>query len=211
MAEAAIQLYESTGERRYLESARTWVRTLDAQFWDQARGGYYSTAHDAERMIIRTRIIFDQPAPSTNGTMISLLTKLALLTGENDYGMRAQTVLQAFAGEFSRNWISCGEFLNGFECFATGLQMVVVGKRNDARTQELLRAIWGKSMPNRLLVAVENTEELPANHPVFGKPMENGMPTVYLCQRNNCSEAYTSAVALSQALTLPQQPRGTVA
>ena len=193
MAEAALQLYESTGERRYLEAARTWVRTLDAHFWDETRGGYYFTAHEAERLIVRTKIIFDQPAPSSNGAMISLLTKLALLTGENDYGLRAQSVLQAFTGEFVKNTISCGEFLNGFECFATGLQMVVVGKRTDARTLELVRAIWGKAMPNRLLIAVESSEELPANHPAFGKPMENGLPTVYLCQRNSCSAAITGA------------------
>jgi hypothetical protein len=60
-------------------------------------------------------------------------------------------------------------------------------------------------MPARLLLAVENAEELPANHPAFGKPMENNQPTVYLCQRNFCSAPYTSAVALAQVLTLPQQ------
>jgi hypothetical protein len=83
--------------------------------------------------------------------------------------------------------------------------MVVVGPRNDARTRELVRAIWGKSMPNRLLVQVETSEELPANHPAFGKPMESGQPTVYLCQRNFCSPPYIGAPSLSQALTLPQQ------
>ena len=72
MAEAAIQLYESTGERRYIEAARNWVRTLDSNFWDEARGGYYFTAHDAERLIVRTRMIFDQPAPSSNGSMVSV-------------------------------------------------------------------------------------------------------------------------------------------
>ena len=117
MAEAALQLYESTGEKRYVERRRPGCSTLDAKFWDEARGGYYFTAHDAEQLIIRTRMIFDQPAPSSNGAMIAVLTRLALITGENDYGMRAQTMLQAFAGEFARNWISCGEYLNGFEIF----------------------------------------------------------------------------------------------
>ncbi|HWC64278.1 MAG TPA: thioredoxin domain-containing protein [Rhizomicrobium sp.] len=205
MAEAALQLYEATGERRYVEKAKAWVGTLEANFWDTVRGGYYFTGHDAERLIIRIRMIFDQPVPSANAAMISLLTRLALITGEHGYGMKAQMVLQAFAGEFARSWASCGEFLNGFETFATGLQMVVVGPRTDPRTRELVRAIWGKSMPNRLLIQVEASEELPANHPAFGKPMENGQPTVYLCQRNNCSPPYTGAVSLSQVLTLPQQ------
>jgi uncharacterized protein YyaL (SSP411 family) len=205
MAEAALQLYESTGERRYIEKAKAWAGTLDANFWDAVRGGYYFTGHDAERLIIRIRMIFDNPVPSANAAMISLLTRLALITGEGGYGMKAQMILQAFAGEFARSWASCGEFLNGFETFATGLQLVVVGRKDDPRARELVRAIWGKSMPNRLLVQVEASEELPANHPAFGKPMENGQPTVYICQRNMCSSPYTGAVSLSQVLTLPQQ------
>jgi hypothetical protein len=210
MAEAALQLYESTGDKRFAEAAKTWVRTLDANFWDESRGGYYLTANDAERMLIRTRTIFDQPVPSANGSMIAVLTKLALLTGENGYGMRAQAIAQAFAGEFDRSWISSGAFLNGFECFATGMQMVVVGKQANAASRELIRAIWGKSLPDRLLIQVDSTDELPPNHPAHGKPMENGQPTVYLCQRNSCSAPITSAVALSQALSLPQQ-RGAAA
>jgi uncharacterized protein YyaL (SSP411 family) len=210
MAEAALQLYESTGDKRFVEAAKKWVRTLDTQFWDDARGGYYLTAHDAERVIIRTRMIFDQPAPSANGAMIAMLTKLALITGDSSYGHRAQAVVQAFAGEFTRNWISAGGYLNGFECFATGLQMVVAGKPDNAATKELVRAIWGKALPDRLLVMVESTEELPPGHPAHGKPLENGQPTVYLCQRNTCSQPITGAVALSQALTLPQQ-RGAAA
>jgi uncharacterized protein YyaL (SSP411 family) len=210
MAEAALQLYESTGDKRFAEAAKTWVKTLDANFWDESRGGYYLTANDAERMMIRIRTIFDQPVPSANGSMIAVLTKLALLTGENGYGMRAQAIAQAFAGEFDRSWISAGAFLNGFECFATGMQMVVVGKQSNAASRELVRAIWGKSLPDRLLIQVDSTDELPQGHPAFGKPMENGQPTVYLCQRNSCSPPFTSAVALSQALSLPQQ-RGAAA
>ena len=204
MAAAALQLFEATGEQRYVTQARAFVRTLDAEFWDEARGGYHFAAKDSEPLIVRTRIVYDQPAPSANGAMISVLTRLALLTGENDYGMRAQRLLEAFAGEFSRNPISCGEYLNGFETFATGLQMVVVGKRSDVRAQELVRAIWGKPMPTRFLVQVETSEELPANHPAFGKELQNGQPTVYLCQRNFCADPITSAVALGQTLTLPR-------
>jgi hypothetical protein len=179
------------------------VETLDAKFWDNVRGGYLFTAHDAEKLIMQSRGIFDQPAPSANGAMLSVLTKLALITGGDQYGMRAQNILQAFAQEFDRNWIACGEYLNGFETFASALQMVVLGDKS--RTQELLRAIWGKAMPNRLLVQVDRSEELPPNHPVFGKLLENGRPTVYLCQRNTHSEPITSAAVLAQAITLPQQ------
>ena len=33
-----------------------------------------------------------------------------------------------------------------------------------------MRAVWGKALPNRLVVLVERSEELPAGHPAYGKP-----------------------------------------
>ena len=88
--------------------------------------------------------------------------------------------------------------------FATGLQIVVLG-HTASRTQELVRAIWGKAMPNRLLVQVDRARNCRANHPVFGKPMENGQPTVYLCQRNSLLRAHHQRGRPGQTLTLPQQ------
>ena len=205
MAAAALQLYESTGQARFLDAARRWVKTLDANFRDEARGGYFFTAYDSAPLIVRTRQLYDQPAPSGNSTMLSVLTKLALITGEGDYGMRVQQILTAFAGEVNRAVISCGEYVNGLECFASGLQLVVVGPKGHPRTQELVRAIWGKALPNRLILQVEDTASLPPGHPAFGKAMLNGQATVYICQRNTCSQPIASAVTLSQALTLPPQ------
>ena len=121
---------------------------------------------------------------------------------------RARELLDAFADEFGRTWASCASYINGLEIFATGFQIVVVGPRNNPRTQELMRAVWGKALPNRLLYVVESGEALPISHPAFGKGMQNGAPTAYLCQRNACSAPITSAVTLSQALTLP--PRAPV-
>jgi len=52
-------------------------------------------------------------------------------------------------------------------------------------------------------VVADSSDALPEGHPAKGQPMQNGQPTVYVCQRNVCSVAITSAVTLSQALTLP--------
>jgi uncharacterized protein YyaL (SSP411 family) len=149
-------------------------------------------------------MIYDQPTPSANGSMLTVLTRLALITGENEHGGRAQAMLGCFGDEMSRNYISCGEMLNGFEYFINGLQTVVLGPRSNARTQELIRAIWGKVLPNNLVFVLESSDMLPDAHPAKGKPLQNGQPTVYLCQRDVCSAPITSAVTLSQSLTLPQ-------
>ena len=203
MARAALHLWEVTGEARFLDAAKRWVATLDAHFWNSEKGGYCTTADDAEQLIVRQRVLYDQAIPSANGTMIWVLTRLGMITGEGHYGERARALLDAFADEYGRNWVSCASYINGLENFASGLQVVVVGPRSNSKTQELIRTVWGKALPNRLLYVVETGEALPTGHPAFGKGMQNGAPTAYLCQRNVCSPPITSAVTLSQALTLP--------
>jgi len=48
MARAALILHETIGEKRYLEHAKAWVRTLNEHYWDVANGGYFYTADDAD-------------------------------------------------------------------------------------------------------------------------------------------------------------------
>ncbi len=203
MARAALHLWEVTGEGRFLNDAKRWVATLDAHFWNSQKGGYHTAGDDGEPLLVRARVLYDQAVPSANGIMTGVLTRLGLITGEGPYGQRARDLLDAFADEYARAWASCASYITSLETFASGFQIVIVGPRHNPRTQELLKAVWGKSLPNRLVYVVESADALPLSHPAFGKGMQNGAPTAYLCQRNSCSTPITSAVTLSQILTLP--------
>jgi len=81
--------------------------------------------------------------------------------------------------------------------------VVVLGPRSHPKTQELIAAVIGRSLPNRTLQVVDSGDALPAGHPAHGRPMENGMPTAYICQRLTCSAAIANPVTLSQVLQLP--------
>jgi uncharacterized protein YyaL (SSP411 family) len=205
MARAALLLWENTGEARFLDKAKAWTAQLDARFWDEAQGGYFTSPADGETLIVRARMIADQPAPAANGTMLTVLARLAILTGDNAYYSKGATLLGSFGDEVNRIFTACGTFLTGIEYFGTGLEILVVGHKGNARTQELVRTVWSKALPNRLLRQVEPGEALPAGHPATGQGMQNGQPTAYICQRGQCSTPITSAVTLAQVLTLPMQ------
>ena len=207
MARAALVLYETVGEKRYLEQAKAWVRTLNEHYWDTANGGYFYTADDAEPLIVRARMVFDQPTPSANGTMLQVLSRLAMTTGMQEYGERINTMLNGFAGEAARAWISMGSYFNGFEYALSNLHLVVIGPLNNPKTHELTAAILGRALPNRCLSVVSPDQQFPEGHPMHGKSMVNGQPTAYLCQRQSCSAPITNPVTLSQMLQLPQRPQ----
>ena len=207
MARAALILYETVGEKRYLEQAKAWVRTLNEHYWDATGAGYFYTADDAPPLIVRARMVFDQPSPSANGTMLQVLSRLAMITGVKDYMDRINAMLNGFAGEAARAWVSMPSFFNGFEYAATDLHLIVIGPLNNPKTHELTAAILGRALPNRCLSVVSPDEQFPEGHPMHGKTMVNGQPTVYVCQRQTVSAPINNPVTLSQMLQLPQRPQ----
>jgi uncharacterized protein len=207
MARAALALWEATSDKRYLAHAKQWVRVLNDHFWETQLGGYCQTADDDTPLLHRVRAIHDQATSSANATMIHVLARLFFATGEQSYRERSNALINAFGAELARAPLSMGTYLTGLETVMAGLQIVVIGPRENYKTQELVSAVLGRSLPNRLLMVVEPGEKLPESHPAFGKKMENGQPTAYICQHQNCSQSITNAVTLSQALQLPQRPQ----
>jgi len=207
MARAALALWEATGDKAYLDRAKAWTLVLNEFFWDAATGGYFQTSADDTPLLHRVRTVYDQATTSANGSMIGVLAKLHLATGEVSYRDRAGAVVGSFAGELGRSFLAMGSYLNGLETLLAGLQIVIVGARENPKTQELVTAVLGRSLPNRMLMVVAPDEALPEGHPARGKSMENGQPTAYVCQHQNCSAPIANPVTLSQVLQLPPRPQ----
>jgi uncharacterized protein len=209
MARAALALFEATSKKDYIDWAKRWARTMNDLFWDGKTGGYFLTAADDTALIQRVRTVYDAATPSANGIMIGVLAKLYLATGDISHRDQAGNIVGAFAGDVGRSFMGMGSFLNGLETLLAGLQIVIVGPHDAPKTRELVTAVLGRSLPNRLLMVVDPSEELPEGHPARGKTMENGQPTAYVCQHQNCSAPIANPVTLSQVLQLParqQQP-----
>jgi hypothetical protein len=207
MARAALTLREVAGDERFLDQAKAWTKTLDDHFWNNQINGYAFYPDDSEPLFVRPRMVFDNPSPAANGTMLFVLTRLAMLTGEVDYMNRASTLAATFGNEANRMLNGAGSFLNGFEYLINTLMIVVIGHKGHARTQELLRAYWSRPMPNAMVLQLEPGDALPPGHPAAGRGMEGGHPTAYICQTGACSQPITNAADLAAALTLPPQLR----
>jgi hypothetical protein len=204
MARAALALWEATQDRDYLQRAITWTATLDREFWDVVQGGYvYSKNSDVPEQV-RTRTAFDAQAPSANGAMIGVHGRLFYATVDQTYAERANTLIQAFAGDVAGNYMQMSTYLNNFEFCTSCIEIIVYGPPADSRTQDLVKAVSGRSLPNRLLMIVAPGESLPAGHPAQGKTMQEDLPTAYVCGGMVCSPPITSPSVLSHVLQLPE-------
>ena len=86
--------------------------------------------------------------------------------------------------------------------------MVIIGARDDPRTQALLDALYGAAQPNKVVQVIAPGEALPPNHPAQGKEAVEGQATAYVCVGTTCSLPVTGAEALLQALPAPHEHDG---
>ncbi len=200
MIEAALALAEATGKRGYLDQAEAWVAVLERHYWDAEGGGYFLTADDTERLIVRPKHAHDNATPAGNGVMVQNLARLWHLTGKADYRTRAQATVQAFSGELARMFSAMASLLLGNEMLQDAQQLVVVGEREDHKTKELLRAAAAVSVPTLVLQTVSPEDELPHLHPARGKGQVGAAATAYLCRGTTCSLPITAPQKLKEAL-----------
>jgi uncharacterized protein YyaL (SSP411 family) len=200
LCRAALALHDATGEGAFVTQARDWVTILDDHYWDEAEGGYFFAAHDTEGLIARPKTAADAAVPAGNGTLVGVLTRLAILTGDEAYRRRAEGIVETFSGEIARNFFPLATLLNNAELLEKPLQIVVVGEKDDPATQALHRAVYGVSLPNRVRLTLTPDRTLPAGHPASGKGLVAGKPAAYVCEGPVCSLPLADPKSLLETL-----------
>jgi len=210
MTNGALALHEVTEDPVYLEQARSWVEIVQTDFsgpdTPQGCGGYFVTSADATDLIVRAKSIHDAAVPAGNSGMLKALARLYYLTGETKYRDRARGIVEAFGGEAGRSVVGITSFMNGYDLLENAVQIVILGEGPD---RDLLKsAIYGLSLPNRVVQMIRPGEELPENHPAMDKAMVDGKATAYICVGTTCSAPVTTGQNLVDALATLSKTQG---
>lgn len=98
-----LGLYETTGDERWLTSAKTWTDRQLELFWDEKSKAFFFTSHDHEALIARSKNAYDAVLPSGNSISALNLLTLSRLTNNNAYRDRAGELLKVFAPVYDRS------------------------------------------------------------------------------------------------------------
>jgi hypothetical protein len=200
MARAALVLFEVTGERPYLDRAVHWVAIAGRDYWDEAGGGYFLTAADTGDVIVRAKTVADNATPSGNGTMLEVLARLHVLTGDDAYRQRAETLARLFSDDNTQYLLSIPGLLSNAALLAEAVQIVIVGDPDDAAAARLRRVAFEAPAGNRILMQLAPGETLPAGHPAAGKVPSDGRAVAYVCVGTTCGLPMTEPSDLRHAL-----------
>ena len=188
-----LDLYEATLDRSLLERAGQIAEAMIREFWDEIDGGFFYTGKSHEQLISRTKPAFDSSVPSGNSLATQLLLRLYHYTGKEDYLKRAEKVLRLYYDAMEKQPFGFAHMLSALDFYLEKpKEIVLVGKREEAATRELLNKIHSLYLPNKTLQLAEPGRPLSEISPLLeGKTHLHGKPTVYVCHNFTCSPPVT--------------------
>ncbi len=194
LAFAAVELYKATYDPKYLESSRQLIDAMHELFADEAEGGYFFTAKDAERLPIRPKKFGDMAVPSGNSVATLVLSQLARLSGEPKYEDRAAKLERILAIGLMNMPARSTQFAVALEYRRRpGVEVVIVGDPAAADTRQMLASLKKNASQQTVTILVKDTQDptqakLLSEVAPFTKPYAqiDGKATAYVCRNRIC-------------------------
>ena len=102
VAHGLLELHVATGDPRWLLEARRIADLAVELFADEERGGFFLAPHDGERLATRPKDLDDDPTPSGNSMLASVLVRLGRIWGDEALVDRGADVLRLLAPAMER-------------------------------------------------------------------------------------------------------------
>jgi hypothetical protein len=179
---ALLELLQADFRVADLAWAQELADTLLTQFEDKEQGGFYFTAHDHEKLILRPKPLHDHAIPSGNGMAALTLGRLGHLLGEARYLDAAERTLRCFQSSLASQPAPAPTLLTALAEFIKPPTIVVL-RGPETALQGWMREISAESPDAALTFAIPNGM---ANLPrTLAKP-EREIVTGYVCAGVNC-------------------------
>ncbi len=188
VAHGLYELHVATGDLRWLRESRRLALLAVELFADDANGGFFLTASDAESLVARQKDLDDNPTPSGNSMLAFVLLRLSRIWGDDELERQAVGVLRLVRDVIPRAPSAFGWALCALDLYLSPpRELAIVGGPNDAVARRALQDYD----PN-VVVAFGPDDEIPL---LAGKPPVDGKPTVYVCENFACQAPVTDASA----------------
>jgi len=202
-----LELYEATFEVSYLETALDLNKDLIKHFWDEDCGGFYSTADDSEKLLVRHKEIYDGAIPSGNSVAMLNLLRLGRLTAKSDLEEKAATIGGVFSESISESPSAHTQFMAAVD-FGIGpsYEVVIVGNSKAKDTKEMVHALHTHFIPNKVVLLRPIDQEAAgierlAKFTKYQTSIDN-RATAYVCLNYNCKLPTTDKGKMLELLKL---------
>jgi uncharacterized protein YyaL (SSP411 family) len=198
LAAGLVDLFEATGDPRWLGEARRLHEELEARFADRENGGYFRAPSDGEELLAREKPGYDGAEPTGNSVAALTLLRLEAITGEARWREMAERVLRCFGALLAGAPAALGEMLLAVDFALGAVKEIVLVRPRDGSDAALLDVVRPRFSPHSVLVRAEEG----ATEPALAKdrPALRGAPTAYVCERGACQLPVTEPDELRKLL-----------
>jgi uncharacterized protein YyaL (SSP411 family) len=185
---ALLDLFEVDSNADYLSSAIKYADYMIEHFWDQNNEDFFFTSDNHEKLIVRTKSIYDLSVPSGNSMAALALIRLYHYTQNQDCIKKAEKVLSKNASMAAENPFAFGQLLNTAFMYVRRPKEVTLITNGQA--EQAIDWLNKQFLPEGI-IAITNTNGI-AQLQKFaffkGKEWINDKPfTAYVCKDFACS------------------------
>jgi len=156
LVQAWLDLYEATFDTRWLDLAERLQGAMDAEFWDDVKGGYFNSRAGAADVVVRLKEDYDGAEPAATSAAALNLFRLSSLTGDLGLRDRGRRAIAAFRGRWESAPHAMPQLLCAFEsALEPPRHVVVTGRPGSPDFDSLVAAAQEGLGPRRTLVALD--------------------------------------------------------
>ncbi|TGQ51510.1 thioredoxin domain-containing protein [Mesorhizobium sp. M1C.F.Ca.ET.193.01.1.1] len=197
MTNAAVALFEATGDPAYSDHAKRFIGELDRWHQDDEKTGYYLTATDSGDVLIRIRGDVDEAIPSATSQIVEALVRFSSLTGDSDLWDRALTTAENAMGRAAQQAYGQAGIVNACALALEPLKLVIIER---PESPSLVPVANRNPDPRRVDIVVPVGME--ANRPLLpgGVLPSTDKPGAWFCTGQVCLPVVTDATELEKLL-----------
>jgi uncharacterized protein YyaL (SSP411 family) len=210
LGHAALDAWEGTGEMRYYESAMAIAESAVERFYDVTGCGFYDTENPdgAEKPLgalsARRKPLQDSPTPAGNPMGASLLMRLEVLNGREDFAVKALETLETFAGVVEHFGLYAASYGLALQRMVQrAVQVCVIGDDVDARRLEAVAL--ARYAVNKSVIRLRK-DQLSALPPSLAETLphlpalKDGESFAVVCSGNTCQPPVSTVDQLIEVM-----------
>lgn len=181
-----LDMYESTFEIKYLETAIELNNIVIDNFYDNDNGGFFDVS-GSDDILLNTKDSYDGAEPSGNSIQIMNLLRLGFMTDDKVLIDKSEQSLKLFNSDLNRLPFSSPQMLCALSFYLhTQKEIILSGKLESEKLNELINLIYRTYIPNKVMLyasdELKNISKFISNIVNDSKKDE-----VYVCEDYKCN------------------------
>ena len=190
LAAGLLEMYEATGDEKYIEHAFELTEFAQTRF-DSPDSGFYLTGNGQLAPMGRKIEIFDSVLPSGNSVMLQVLIKAAAISGNPKWLDEARQLVALNADNMRKSGLEMAWMMDGaLKLIGPYYELVIAGDPKSEITQDLASA-FRRYFPSHAVILMipaggidKSESDILAS--AADKRAIAGNPTAYVCKFGTC-------------------------